>query len=130
MNLISVWIKNTENEALIGFDSFEECIEYAKINNLTPVMLKKKDGEPYYRDIGYADNPISYKDYLNELGEDFSVYDISENTIDKEILDALEILKDNQVIILDTKKFFEICNINLTSYKVENVFFTIGCCNI
>ena len=66
--------------ALVGFDNFEQAEDVANANNLTIVLLFKRDGQDLWKKLNIARGPINLKAKYNR--DDYMSFDSSWNERD------------------------------------------------
>lgn len=80
--------------ALIGFNTFEQAEEVANANNLTLVILYKRDGQNLWKNINIARGPINLR--AECYGDDYISFDLSskESDIIDNIRGAIDGIKE------------------------------------
>lgn len=90
-------------KAIIGFDLYaqaEKFIEHE--NNCEICLFKIWDGHHFYQNLGRKYEPLSYNDYLNDLGGDYRLFDF-----DIEFEGAIEGLKERGASFEDYAEMIE-----------------------
>ena len=64
-------------QAFIGFENFANAEDFAEENNCDVVLLKIRAGHQFYYDMGKCYKPLTYNDYLNDLGENYREFDFN-----------------------------------------------------
>jgi hypothetical protein len=72
------------NEAIIGFDSFDQASVMADKYNLDIILFRKKDGQALYSDMGAAYGPMTNN--ASEYGDNYDEYSSSSFEDEKEFI--------------------------------------------
>lgn len=61
--------------AYIGFNSYEEAEEFQnQFENSEICLFHKKDGWHFWENTGKMHRPLTYKNYLSDLGDNYNIY--------------------------------------------------------
>lgn len=90
-------------KGIIGFDNFENAIQFANSINGEVVLLSRKDGHHFYTNNGWVDKPIHYTHLI-----DYSIIDFSNINDFKDYI--LNVLKENFNTFDDCEEFIN--NVN------------------
>lgn len=142
-------VRTSKGFVFIGFDSFEEAQEYARVNGGDIVELHKRDGEHIWRNDGrtnkpykldgdtYGDDYMTYTDADEWWEEEFQSFNIREyrcpaQAIERlqkmeEIYDAIWALEENQQLLIHKPSLrYEIIAIETMSYREDVYTYKIG----
>lgn len=135
------------HRGVIGFNSFEDAQKFAEENSGEVILLHKKNGWELYQSKGTVYAPISYKQYLNDLGSDYEIADEErvlellkediKNADDirdiefsyqnaKDLISEIENSSDDQVVISIGINHHETVSKEMMSYNEDNNEFIIG----
>lgn len=142
-------VRTNKGPVIIGFDSFEEAQEYARVNGGDIVELHKRDGahiwwndgrtdKPYELDGDtYGDDYMTYTDaaeWTKEVFQSFNIieYDCLDQAIEalqkmEEICDAIWDLEENQQLLIHKPSMrYETIAIKTMSYREDVNTYCIG----
>ena len=85
-------------KAIVGFENFNQAQEFAKENDLDVCLFKIRDGHHFHHSLGTTFEPLTYIDYLNDLGDNYRIFDF-----DTEFKAAMENLDCSDANIDDYK---------------------------
>lgn len=123
---------NLGDFAVTGFNTYEQAKDLAQELEVDICLFKKKDGWHFWEKMGDRHKPLTYQDYLYDLGDDYQIIsdmnqenDYYEQTIKdfaskwefnkiqnvlnerKNVIDKLEELPETHVLIKYCYGFFE-----------------------
>jgi len=144
--------KNLGDLAVIGFDNYDEAYEYANKYSGEISLLKTRDGWHFWHNLGYRGNPLTCNDYLNDLGDDYSLMNRKDainifklrmteaiNAFDGDFKDLDDIYKnyeetfehiyclnDDENVICYLETYYETVKDTMMSYHEDVYTYTIG----
>lgn len=124
-------------DAIVGFDNWEQLEEVATKYNLNPINLHKRDGWQLYERQGIATEP--FKNSSNDYGDDYfecddadayqkQVMEDVENWVKeiKEVYNELLTCGDDEVVITYQGRFFEKINKLSINFSHDTHNYIIG----
>lgn len=135
--------------AYIGFNSYEEAEEFkTQFENSEICLFHKKDGWHLWENKGKINRPLTYQNYLSDLGDNYNIYN-EEQELEhlKEMLsycddtEQMQTLIDNynellkkikydsdkdNIIILYENRFYDEVPENLMGYYHDTHTYSIG----
>jgi len=135
------------SRAVIGFENFEAAKKFATENECEVCLFKIRAGHHFYQNLGWTYRVLTYKDYLNDLGDNYREFDFEQElAAAKENLeyaggtvqdyeDLMEVfdgfkrevdnLPDDKVLIYNGYKL-EQCSSEMMSYSEDVYTYIVG----
>ena len=97
------------NEAVIGFENIEAAKDFATENNCEVCLFKIRAGHHFYQNLGWTNDGLTYRDYLDNLGDNYREFDLHEEF--KAIIDNLsnsfDVTIDDYAYVIDLFRNYE-----------------------